>query len=602
MVKRLIAFFLFAVMVARSSLLAEVVVANADFHDHKDGLAAGWRLSGRFRAEERGGHNGSAGLVWHSDMPSERQEGASQRIKLEPGRPYRFMTQARTENFVGKADLCIEWFGKRGWLGGGYLGFKSITEKDRDWSVYESDTVPIPAEAEYCQLMCYVSKGSKGTVQFDNVAVMPRERKPVAFVFSSAYRGVADSGEVRFHAVLFPPDGESVRAEFSYRDVDGNVCTVEPTEVNAEHAMLRMDVSKMAFGQNEVSCSLYAKDGRKIDEASVPFARERKMPVRKVAIDRHGRCLVDGKPFFPIGLYTSRLTEEAAKDLSDAGFNCAMPYGATGKKELDIAERYGLKICADIRSLDPSSEKWKTEIDALKGHPGLLAWYTNDEAPLSDLPMLKQRYDFMVGQDAEHPVYVVMDRLHDLREFIPSYDVLGMDPYPVTDKPISHVTEMVRGTQAANFGDRPLWNVPQAFAWSDYKMDKRGTRFPTEAELRSMCWQHIAGGANGLMGYSYFNMERLRKTDKEEADRRWQSMRRVFGEIKDASEVLLSVEPTPAISGCPEELAARTWRKDGHVWLLVCNTTRQARVDRIEVGGESAVVKLEPLGVSFERH
>ena len=177
-----------------------------------------------------------------------------------------------------------------------------------------------------------------------------------------------------------------------------------------------------------------------------------------------------------------------------------------------------------------------------------------------------------------------------------------MDPYPVTDKPISHVTEMVRGTQAANFGDRPLWNVPQAFAWSDYKMDKRGTRFPTEAELRSMCWQHIAGGANGLMGYSYFNMERLRKTDKEEADRRWQSMRRVFGEIKDASEVLLSVEPTPAISGCPEELAARTWRKDGHVWLLVCNTTRQARVDRIEVGGESAVVKLEPLGVSFERH
>ena len=366
--------------------------------------------------------------------------------------------------------------------------------------------------------------------------------------------------------------------------------------------MLRMDVSKMAFGQNEVSCSLYAKDGRKIDEASVPFARERKMPVRKVAIDRHGRCLVDGKPFFPIGLYTSRLTEEAAKDLSDAGFNCAMPYGATSKKELDIAERYGLKICADIRSLDPSSEKWKTEIDAIKGHPGLLAWYTNDEAPLSDLPMLKQRYDFMVGQDAEHPVYVVMDRLHDLREFIPSYDVLGMDPYPVTDKPISHVTEMVRGTQAANFGDRPLWNVPQAFAWSDYKMDKRGTRFPTEAELRSMCWQHIAGGANGLMGYSYFNMERLRKTDKEEADRRWQSMRRVFGEIKDASEVLLSVEPTPAISGCPEELAARTWRKDGHVWLLVCNTTRQARVDRIEVGGESAVVKLEPLGVSFERH
>ena len=51
------------------------------------------------------------------------------------------------------------------------------------------------------------------------------------------------------------------------------------------------------------------------------------------------------EPFFPVGLYTSRLTEEVAKDLSDAGFNCAMPYGATGKRELDIAERHGLKIC-----------------------------------------------------------------------------------------------------------------------------------------------------------------------------------------------------------------------------------------------------------------
>lgn len=589
-----------AVAVAMAfSLPGEVTVVNTGFQDFTDGKVAGWSLTGHFHAEERGGHNGSAGLVWRSDGPSDRQECAFQRIQLEPGKPYRFMTQARTEGFSGSADLCIEWFGKKGWMGGSYLGQKMIKKKDSDWTVYESDTAPIPSEAEYCQLMYYVGKGSKGTVQFDNVVVMPRERKPVAFVFSSAYRDTADSGEVRFRAALYPPESEDVRAEFAYRDADGKVRRGEPTEITSEQAMLRLDVAGLALGQQEVSCALYAKDGRKIGEASTWFVREKKLPVRMVAIDEHGRCRVEGKPFFPVGLYTSRLTEETAKDLADGGFNCAMPYGITGKKELDIAARHGLRICADVRGLDPSSEKWRKSITAIKRHPGLLAWYTNDEAPLADLPALGKKYDFLVRNDAEHPVYIVMDRLHDLREFIPTYDVLGMDPYPVEDKPVSHVTDMIRGTQTANFGERPLWNVPQVFAWSDYKMEKRGKRFPTDAELRSMCWQHIACGANGLMGYCYDTMARLRKTDAAEADRRWKAMRKVFGEIKSASDVLLSVEPAPSIAGCPPELAVRMWRKDGRVWLLACNTTASPRKDRLSVGGVEVVVELGPLGVSF---
>jgi hypothetical protein len=444
-----------------------------------------------------------------------------------------------------------------------------------------------------------VRKGAKGTVQFDNVAVVPRYRKPVAFVFSSAYRETADDGEVRFHAALFPPENTDVRTEFTYRDAGGRVCRVKPTSVAQDCAMLRIDVRKLLLGRQNVSCALYAKNGSKIDEAGVEFVRVGRLPVRKVAIDGHRRCLIDGKPFFPLGLYTSRFTEGAAKDLADAGFNCAMPYGITGRKELDIAARYGLKICADVRGFDPSFEKSQNAIKAIKDHPGLLAWYVNDEAPLADLPALLRRYKFLASTDAHHPVYAVMDRLHDLREFIPSYDVLGMDPYPVTDKPISHISEMISEAQKKNFHDRSFWNVPQAFAWSDYKLDRRGTRFPTEEELRSICWQHIACGANGLFGYSYFNMDRLRSTDREEADRRWRIMRRVFGEIKAAIDVLLSVETPPIIGGNLQNLSVRAWRKDAKVWLLVCNIANKPCSAKLEVGGETVLLKLNPLEVSF---
>lgn len=67
------------------------------------------------------------------------------------------------------------------------------------------------------------------------------------------------------------------------------------------------------------------------------------------------------------------------------------------------------------------------------------------------------------------------------------------------------------GVQAAGVGrevdlslagidsSRPLWEVIQAMNWKHFHKDCVGCRWPSEAEQRSMTWQAVCRGANGII-------------------------------------------------------------------------------------------------------
>ena len=69
---------------------------------------------------------------------------------------------------------------------------------------------------------------------------------------------------------------------------------------------------------------------------------------------------------------------------------------------------------------------------------------------------------------------------------------------------------------------------------------------PTREEIRSMTWQAVAAGANGII-YYYFADAYRRGTTKEESARRWADVCAVAREMKEKEPTLLS-EPGPAIS------------------------------------------------------
>lgn len=626
---------------------ANVIAANAaqllenpSFEGTKNGRAVGWQMDACFRAERGVGHNGSGGAVWESSEPSKAQSGCVAEINAEKGVAYRFSCLVRTENFVpgprGRACICIEWFDDLGrWMGGDYS--PKFADRNADWIEIGGATRNIPQEAKKVTLQLYVMKGSKGRVSFDNVVVRPLKRNPVAFVFSSAYRDMAVSGPVRFHAALFPgmnAKADDIVAEFSYAGADGAMKRVAPTEFSVDGASLALRVEDMAMGCHPVTCTLSMKDGGKLGEASCVFTRVGQLPQRRVWIDEHQRCIVGGKPFFPLGMYWKDVAAEKLAKYAEGPFNCLMPYTRATCAQLDLCRDKGFMVFQDLRGTLHSAwgrrkkftsqgevdAFYEAEINKVKDHPALLAWYVNDESPVTEVPERTHLYLIFRRLDPDHPTWAVLDRVHDLREFIPTFDVLGVDPYPVSQKPLSHIAKFMRGTQKAIFRDRPLWNVPQTFNWGWYRKNLADReRFPTEQEMKNMNWQHVALGANGLVAYCYHGLYKYIKPD--EFDNYWKPICNSFAEVKKMVPVILSAEKAPkASSGTPEMVPVRTWMFDGCLYVLAVNVLAESQsvelgisegnweVASCEVGIAGRMVapnrlalELPSLGVSFMR-
>ena len=617
-----------AVALAASVLAAfqAPIVANSSFEVNGGGKADGWRSnSDRIRVEAGAGVNGSGGVVWRSESPT-RQCGISQRLKLEVGKAYRFDALMRCEGFTGMAQMCVEWSDCNGkWISGAYAG---IRQRTTDWIRISGSTRDMPTNAASFTVMLYVPKGATGKVSFDNVNVSPLERDPVSYVVSSRYRDRIDNGPVTFHAALFPSDGATnLEATFSWSDADGKRRRQPANSLCTAVASLTLQADDLQLGKSQVSCEL-AAGKRTLGAASCEVERVANLPDLRVWIDRHKRCIVGGKPFFPVGMYSGKFDADKLAVYRKGPFNCVMPYSTVTIEEMDAAWSAGIMTFVNLKDCTLNSpwarrmkftkqaevDKWlKGKIQTYKNRPGLLGWYLNDESPLTEVPMRLHHYRLFREADAHHPVWIVIARAYDLREFSPTADVMGIDPYPVPERSMRYVTDFQRDAIDRIFDVHAFWNVPQCFNWGWHRSDlTKPGRFPSVAEMRSMCWQHIAGGANGLIGYVFGLGERFME--------HWDDVCEVFSEVKRLSPILLSPEKCPSIRPSSESLAVRAWMKDGALYLLVCNVSEtpldafvsidgdEWRVVGMELGspttvsgGRSVGVSLPPLGVAVAR-
>ena len=545
-------------------------------------------------------------------------------MALEVGKAYRFGAHIKVDGLKvhsGRktgAFVCIEWYNAKGkWMGGAYT--PCANDANSDWKRVEAISARIPAGAVTFKLQLFVGRKCTGRVRFDNVFVQPYIRRPVAGVYSDAYRDLATEGNVSFHAVLNPPDGgwpKGAKAEFSFLGADGGTARLQATTLKDDEAALTVPVARFAKGTHKVSFTLSDADGAVLGEASLDFTRAESLPHRAVYVDGHQRLVVDGKPFFPLGMYWGEITAERLDIYTNAPFNCLMPYPWPTRAQLDLCAARGLKSFANIKKF--RNRGLGERIAELKDHPALLAWYVIDEAPLADLDSYVSLYRALRAADSQHPAWAVMDRLDDIRDFLPTCDVMGFDPYPIAQKPIGLVAERTRNGRAAIFNTQPVWMVPQAFDWSWYRRDQSDReRPPTLDEMRSMTWQAIAEGAKGIVFYCFHGLFKF--ADKATFDRLWGDVVVVTREVRRFEDVLLSVEPAPEAVGAPPGLSVRTWRCGDKVYLLAVNATREALSAEIGLSGASGVeaqelgggvsvpsagrvrFELPPIGVSVSR-
>ena len=352
---------------------------------------------------------------------------------------------------------------------------------------------------------------------------------------------------------------------------------------------MTLDVSRFAPGTNCVTCALSLK-GSVVDSAALRFARIMEPSSRRVRIDSMKRTIVDGKPFFPLGMYFSNrgLNASNLAHYVEDPFNCVMPYASKGlsEKELDMYGAAGLKVIFDLRhgtTDDGGAEAWVRETVAkYRDNPFLLAWYTNDERPVADIPKLAFRQRLLEEIDPDHPTWSVQDVFSETRQYMGTYDVLGMDPYPIPKKPIETVISSMRQGREGTFASRAVWQVPQAFGWGWLKRkETKGQRAPTQKEMANMTWQAIAGGANGIVYYAFHHLYEKHDDPADAFAPAWARTKAAASEVKKYESVLLSGEEPPPVSGATEAVAVRTWRYGGDTYLLAVNCTTNAQTAAI---------------------
>ena len=580
--------------------LAETnLVWNARFErvDAK-GRAEAWRgWGGRWRTDWAGQDGSRAAVFENAD--TNYYGTVSQVVDARPGKRYRFGGFVKTENLRGKVHFCLEWYGPNGkYVGGRYTAGLGGTA---DWTEQSGITPPLPTNAVKVLFQAFCAHESVGKASVDGAYLRPFEAPPVDGVYSSRYRNRAAAGPVRFVAALNDGAGTAPgdTAQFVFTDPENpkDARRVAATVTNGA-ASVACDVSDLAPGVNLVRFELTHKGVTQ--SASLVF--ERVTPEEEAApavrIDAYGRTIVDGKPFFPLGMYWSKVDPRLIGTYCEGPFNCLMPYNAPNRREMDLCASNGLKVIYNVVGRDLSNG---AIVRRFRRHPALLAWYLNDERPISERETLTRARDFAELHDPDHPGWIAIYQYYEVRSYLPTFDVVGTDPYPLYRNPIGMVTKWTRATRDGLMGLKPMWQIPQVFDKGAYASNRKNfpdaCHPPTYDDMRNMAWQCLAGGANGLVFYSFFDLVAM--DAKTPFRQRWEEVKRMACEIKSYEAYFLSTDAPPPVAGAPDALACRAWRLGGKTLFVAVNTTREPLSADVTVDGRPVPLALGPTEVKI---
>ena len=366
-------------------------------------------------------------------------------------------------------------------------------------------------------------------------------------------------------------------------------------------------------------------EGTFASSISLDFTRVEEYPERYAYIDRYRRLIVDGKPFFPLGCYFLQVNPSELETFADSPFNCLMPYVGISREALDLCQKKNIKVIYSVKdnyltlnakSDEDGDQRTRRTVEELKDHPAIIAWYINDELPQSMMRQLTARRDQMERLDPGRPTWVVLYQVDEIRDYMPTFDVIGTDPYPIPRSPASVAGDAVNKTYRGTLGLRALWQVPQIFDWASYKdndEERKAHRPPTLEEMRGMFWMQIAGGANGLVAYSWFDLLKMDKTlaeggralVREPFDRRWADVKTAAAEVANYIPVLLAIDPTIEAHVTGNQAAAdtmvRLYGHEGKTWMLIVNRLNEPQTVAFEASeAESAEIELGGKLTSFE--
>ncbi len=300
-----------------------------------------------------------------------------------------------------------------------------------------------------------------------------------------------------------------------------------------------------------------------------------------------GGLIVNRRQFFPFGFYCySPVYPTLPEEEVVKGFNMMSPYQKIMPETLNERKAYmdrcaqlGMKVHYNLLSvsggggvgskIEGLSDEEKrnrliAEILTFRDHPALLGWYISDEPTGNKISpeKLEEIYQTVKENDPWHPVSIVfMTPFLSSRKYINALDIVMADPYPVPVIPVTIVGDVAGQLKAEFNGKKPVWMVPQAFGGGEW-----WGREPTIQEMRSMTWQSIIKGANGIQ---YFVRQGLNYFPKSAAT--WGECGRMAMEVAELTPWLLSDEETLPVESYSQNVIVSSRLHNGQLIVMAVN-------------------------------
>ena len=545
------------------------------FDDH---LSA-WPLTDEY-AVGPWGRDGGMALKCERTKP--QYHFMSRPITLKHGRAYRLNWWMKIDGTLpGEgAAVSVDWYSHGAWTS--FTMLKLIQTTGNEW-IRCSGEFTAPSNPDFTfMLLAYLRNGTQGVVYFDDFSLEEIIGESNVYPLNDS-NGIIYGHEPLDVRVFVSGDMTVPKLEFNWLNDNKQSILHGVASVNDGHASLSTD--RLPTGDYTLEMRPISDDGD-YPKFAYPIT-VKDTTSSHVYIDSIGRCIVNGKPFMPLGWFVAGITRnwKNANDLncsldvmSKSPFNTIMPYNGLRlpdtklngmdaiREGLDACRGAGIMVIYSLKDLYPSNKQntylnctnkdtAALLVNALKDHPAILAWYTSDEMPKNMLPEIMERRRMINRLDPDHPTWALFCSYADIPYFGGGYDVLGIDPYPLNsrqDSGILSVAQALDDTQKAALrtnGAMALWAVLQAFNAALYNSKAtvsaedffKSTRCPTAQESLAMALLHAIHGAKGFIFYSDFDLRKSHEALRY--DERWKALCQMGDALKSLEPFILSDRP-----------------------------------------------------------
>jgi hypothetical protein len=269
-----------------------------------------------------------------------------------------------------------------------------------------------------------------------------------------------------------------------------------------------------------------------------------------VAFSPEGNFLVNGKPFFPIGIWIYDLNPDVLADLREHHFNTVV--GLLKPAHVKPIEEHELMM------IPPASDDF---LAVAASSPSLLGWYLEDEPEEHnvDPAVLKKKFDATKKREPTHPIGVTHNQLIGPEKYKESGDFTMTDLYPVTAKrdwPLGAVGRYAAEPKRVHGDGWPVLFFVQTFGGPE--TDGGLWAQPLPHEVRFMVFDALVSRVNGIFYFSYW----------PRAANTWAEVAKINAQLRRLTPWLVGNGQEVATKASAEPVRVRA-RRAGDSWMVI---------------------------------